>query len=144
VILPDINLLIYAVDETSPFHESARNWWDNQLSSTQPVGLCYPSILGFIRLTTNRRVFAEPLTIAEAIEQVQSWFDQPNTRLILPTERHWSLLQKLLSAAGVGANLTTDAHLAALAIEHGYTLCSNDNDFARFDGLKWQNPLADS
>jgi predicted nucleic acid-binding protein len=76
-----------------------------------------------------------------AVESVERWLDQPNTRVVLPTERHWPLLGKLLRSAGVGANLTTDAHLAALAIEHGCTLCSNDGDFERFEGLRWENPL---
>ena len=141
MILPDVNLLVYSIDETSPFHRGARVWWESVLSSTEPVGLCYPSILGFIRLVTNRRLFEKPLTVNIAIEHVERWFGQPNTMLIVPTTRHWALLAKLLSSVGVGANLTTDAHIAALAIEHGYTLYSNDNDFARFKGLQWQNPL---
>ena len=141
MILPDVNLLVSAIDQTIPFHHRARSWWDNILSSTEPVGLCYPSILGFIRLTTNRRLFDSPLSIDEALAQVHSWLEQPNTRVIVPTARHWPLLAKLLTSVGVGANLTTDAHLSALAIEHGYTLYSNDTDFARFDGLCWKNPL---
>jgi len=144
VILPDVNLLVYAVDETSRFHKQTRQWWDELLSSTEPVGLCYPSILGFLRLTTNRRVFESPLSIGIAIEHVEDWLDQPNTRIILPTSRHWPLLVSMLQSAGVGANLTTGAHIAALAIEHGCTLCSNDSDFERFEGLRWENPLRES
>ncbi len=141
MILPDINLLVYAVDETSPFHEKTRTWWDDRLSSTEPVGLCYPSILGFIRLTTNRRVFESPLSVTQAVARVDGWLGQDNTRLLIPTERHWPLLANLLRTLGVGANLTTDAHLAALAIDHGCILCSNDSDFSRFQGLRWENPL---
>jgi len=141
MILPDVNLLVYAIDESSLFHIRARMWWESVLSSTDPVGLCYPSILGFVRLVTNRRLFEKPLTVEVAIEHVERWLGQPNTLLIVPTTRHWPLLTKLLSSVGVGANLITDAHIAALAIEHGYTHYSNDTDFARFDGLRWQNPL---
>jgi uncharacterized protein len=141
VILPDVNLLIYAVDETSRFHADAKSWWDEALSSGQPVALCYPSILGFIRLVTNRRIFESPLSVAEALEYVESWLAQPNATLLVPTTKHWPLLSGLLQATGIGANLTTDAHIAALAIEHGCTLYSNDDDFGRFQRLRWKNPL---
>ncbi|HEX2139329.1 MAG TPA: type II toxin-antitoxin system VapC family toxin [Woeseiaceae bacterium] len=141
MILPDVNLLVYAIDETSTFHRQSRDWWQALLSSAEPVALCYPSIMGFVRLTTNRRVFEFPLTVDAALAQVQSWLDQPNTSLVVPSARHWPLLKKLLASGGVGANLTTDAHLAALAIEHGCTLYSNDRDFERFAGLRWENPL---
>ncbi len=141
MILPDNNLLVYAVDETSIFHGKAKAWWDEALSSSQVVGLCYPSILGFIRLVTNRRVFEFPLSVKEAVAYVNGWLAQPNTTIVLPTPRHWPLLTKLLESAGVAANLTTDAHIAALAIEHGYTVYSNDTDFSRFDNLRWENPL---
>ena len=141
MILPDVNLLIYAVDETSAFHSGAKTWWDGALSSSQIVGLCYPSMLGFIRLVTNRRVFASPLSITEALEYVDSWLTQPNTTIVVPTPRHWPLLRALLESTEFGATLTTDAHIAALAIEHGFTVYSNDTDFGRFDNLRWINPL---
>ena len=141
MILPDVNLLIYAVDESSRFHEKTRDWWDEVLSSPQIVGLCYPSLLGFIRLVTNRRIFDAPLPVSEALEYVAAWLAQPNTTIVVPTSRHWPLLANLLESAGVAANLTTDAHIAALAIEHGYTVYSNDSDFGRFEQLQWINPL---
>ncbi len=141
MILPDVNLLVYSIDETSPFHGDARTWWDGVLSSTGIVGLCYPSLLGFIRLVTNRRVFESPLSIGDALEHVESWLAQPNVTLVVPTGRHWPLLCTLLKSTGVGADLTTDAHIAALAIEHGYTVYSNDSDFARFHTLNCVNPL---
>ena len=141
MILPDINLLVYAVDATSPFHPQARRWWDETLSSAQPVGLCYTSLLGFVRLTTNRRVFESPLGVAEALDTAESWLEQPNASLLAPTGRHWPIVSGLLRSAPGGANLTTDAHLAAYAIEHGYTLYSNDLDFGRFEELRWKNPL---
>lgn len=142
MIFPDVNLLVYAVDATSPFHARARRWWDAVLSSDQPVGLCYPSLLGFVRLVTNRRVFESPLGLGGALDIAESWLRQPNANLVLPTGRHWSILSGLLRSAAGSANLTTDAHIAAYAIEHGYTLYSNDWDFGRFAELRWKNPLA--
>ena len=141
MILPDVNLLVCSVDETSPFHKQARRWWEAALSSTDAVGLCYPSLLGFVRLTTGRSVFESPLAVEDAVEIVSGWLAQPNATLLVPTARHWPILAELLRAATSGANLTTDAHLAAHAIEHGYTLYSNDRDFGRFEGLRWKNPL---
>lgn len=107
------------------------------------MALCYPTLLGFVRLTTNRRVFEAPLGIGTAVGHVQSWLDQPNVHLVVPSDRHWPLLRDLLTSAGVGAHLTTDAHLAALAIETGCTLCSSGVDFGRYAGLRRENPLAD-
>ena len=141
MILPDVNLLVYAVDETSPFHARARRWWDDTLSSTATVGLCYPSILGFVRLTTNRRMFESPLSVDAALDRVQSWLDQPHAVLLAPTGRHWPILSGLLRSSAAGANLTTDAHIAAYAIEHAGTVYSNDRDFGRFESLRWTNPL---
>jgi toxin-antitoxin system PIN domain toxin len=141
VILPDVNLLVYSVDATSPLHAKTRRWWDGVLSSTEAVALCYPSVLGFVRLTTNRSVFESPLGIDDSLEIVASWLAQPTVTLLLPTARHWPILATLLRSATRGANLTTDAHLAAHAIEHGCTLYSNDRDFGRFEGLRWMNPL---
>jgi toxin-antitoxin system PIN domain toxin len=142
LILPDLNLLIYAIDETSLFHEKTYAWWNGLLSSSTPVGLCYPSVLGFFRLTTSRRVFNNPLPTHQAMAYIEEWIDQPNTTFVLPTARHWSILSSLLSAAGATGNLTTDAHIAALAMEHGYTVCSSDADFGRFPALSWINPFA--
>ena len=142
MIVPDVNLLVYAIDETSPFHARARRWWDGALSSVEIVGLCFPTVLGFVRMTTNRRVFDSPLGVGDALDRVESWLDQPNTELLSSTPRHWSILSELLRAAAIGANLTTDAHIAAYAIEHAGTVYSNDSDFARFEGLRWKNPLA--
>ena len=142
MILPDVNLLIHAVDETSPFHERARYWWDGALSSPLPVGLCLPSLLGFLRITTNRRVVRSPLRIGEAVDLVNGWLDLPQTTLLRPTAKHWRILAALLRETGVGGDLTTDAHLTAYAIEHRCVLCSNDRDFGRFPALHWKNPLS--
>lgn len=137
----DANVLLYAEDSLSPYHDKARQWWDAQLSGRSPVCLCWTVLTAFIRIGTNRRVFERPLSLKEAIHRVQSWVDQPCTRLIYPTEQHWQVLQELLEQGQAVGNLVTDAHLAALAIEHGCQLYSTDSDFARFPKLKWSNPL---
>lgn len=141
MILPDVNLLVYSIDESNQYHHQTRTWWDNLLSSKEKVILTYPAILGFIRITTHARIFENPLTISEAIDRVDGWLEQPNVHLLSPTSRHWNLLKDVMREVGIGANLTTDAHLAALAIEHGCVLYSNDRDFDRFEGLRWHNPL---
>jgi len=144
VILVDVNILIHAVDRDSPRHTAARAWWEEQLSATRPVGLPWAVILGFVRITTNPRILGRPLALDEALQVVESWFAQPCVRPLDPTARHWELLAALLRQAGTAGNLTTDAHLAALALEHGAELCSTDTDFARFPDLKWHNPLTAS
>jgi toxin-antitoxin system PIN domain toxin len=105
------------------------------------VGLCWPVINAFIRIGTSLRVSRHPLTLAEATERVQSWLDQPCVRLIQPTENHWKIFQQMLRVGNATANLVSDAHLAALAVEHNCVLQSCDTDFARFRGLKWRNPI---
>ena len=142
MILPDVNLLVYSVDRASPFHARTQRWWDRALSSIEPVGLCYPSLVGFMRLSTSRSAFAAPLTVAQALDIATRWLAQPNVELLPPTVHHWKIFTELLSSATGAANLVTDAHIAAHAIEHGYTLYSNDRDFGRFSGLRWKNPLA--
>ncbi len=141
MILVDANLLLYAEDSLSAQHEAAREWWDGQLSGTEPVLLCWPVLTAYLRIGTNLRLHRRPLTPKEAIERVQSWLDQPCVRLVHPTEQHWPVFQKLLRGSHATGNLVSDAHLAALAVEHNCTLCSTDADFRRFPGLKWRNPL---
>lgn len=141
MILVDTNLLLYAEDETSRHHKAAQEWWDARLSDTSPVCLCWTVLCGFIRISTNPRVFDHPLSLDEATLRVQSWLDQPCVRIVYPTERHWNVLRQLLIDGQASANLVTDAHLAALAIEHGCVLNSTDADFARFKKLKWVNPI---
>ncbi len=142
MILVDANILLYAEDSLSPRHEQARAWWDAQLSGNDVVCLCWTVLCAFIRIATNPRVFENPLSLEQAISRVQSWLDQPCARVIGPTERHWIVFQQMLEDGQAVANLVTDAHLAALAIEHGCELASTDSDFARFAKLKWKNPLA--
>lgn len=141
MILVDANILLYAEDSLSARHEQARTWWDKQLSGTEPVGLCWPVLTAFIRISTNVRLHQRPLTLEEAIERTQSWLDQPCLRILEPTEQHWTIFQQMLRKGSATANLVSDAHLAALAIEHDAILHSADADFARFPSLKWQNPL---
>jgi toxin-antitoxin system PIN domain toxin len=142
MILVDANLLLYAEDSLADRHGAAREWWDKQLSGADLVGLCWPVLTAFIRISTNPRLHRRPLTIKEAVDRVQSWLDQPCVRLISPTDQHWSIFQKMLRGGNAAANLVSDAHLAALAVEHNCELHSSDADFARFPGLKWKNPIS--
>lgn len=141
MILLDANLLIYAHVASFPQHARAREWLDAQLSGSGPVGLPWPSLLGFLRIVTNPRVFERPEPVGGAWRQVGAWLDADVAWIPQPTERHREVLGSLLDVAGVQANLVPDAHLAALAIEHGLLLCSTDGDFARFSCVRWQNPL---
>lgn len=139
--LPDVNLLLYAVDESSPRHAGARAWLEEALSGSETVAFTWTVLLAFVRLVTQPRVFESPLTAGEALELVDSWLAQPCATVVHPTSRHTAVLRDLLEPLGTAGNLTTDAHLAALAIEHGAELCSADADFSRFPGLRWANPL---
>ena len=139
--LIDANVLLYAVDSSSPAHEPARRWLEEALSGREAVTFAWTTLLAFLRITTLPRLLAEPLTVEEASTHVSSWLGQPNVSVVEPGERHWSLLCGLLSQSQARGNLVPDAHLAALAIEHGAVLCTTDHDFARFPGLRWLNPL---
>lgn len=141
MILVDANLLLYAEDSLSERHEAAREWWDAQLSGSEPVGLCWPVLNAFIRIGANPRLHLRPLTLKEATERVQSWLDQPCVRLFQPTDQHWTIFQQMLTSGNAVGNLVSDAHLAALAVEHNCVLHSTDADFSRFRGLKWKNPV---
>jgi len=141
VILVDLNLILYAVDSDSRIHVAARQWWDKQLSGSAPVGLSWSVVLGFVRISTHTGILPRPMALVDAIHQVDWWLQQPCVHLLHPTEHHWKILSGLLREVGYGANLTMDAHLAALAIEHGCELCSTDTDFSKFPGLRWKNPL---
>jgi uncharacterized protein len=141
VILPDVNLLVHAYDTDSRRHDAARLWWEAAMNGTQAVGMSWIAILGFIRLTTHGQVMASPVPVEEACAHARAWLARPQVSVIEPGPRHAELLFSLLEAVGAGGNLTTDAHLAALAIEHQAELQSTDADFARFPGLRWRNPL---
>lgn len=139
--LPDVNLLLYAIDETAVLHQPARAWVEETLSGSETVAFAWVVLLAFVRLATRAAIFEAPLTSDEALDLVTSWLDQPSATVIHPTDRHASVLRGLLNQVGTAGNLTTDAHLAALAIEHGAQLCSCDADFSRFPGLRWIDPL---
>lgn len=141
MIVPDVNLLVYAYNEDAPHHAEAKRWWEGLLNSDTPVALPWVSALGFIRLMTHRAVLVTPIAPARAVEHARGWMARPNVEPLEPGDRHLDILHRLLTEIGVGGNLTTDAHLAALAIEHEAELCSNDADFGRFPGLRWRNPL---
>jgi toxin-antitoxin system PIN domain toxin len=142
VKLVDANVLLYAVDESSPNHEVAKPWLEEQLSGSETFAFAWAVLVAFLRLGTNPRVFENPLSGEEAFDLVDSWLEQPNTTVLQPTDRHSQLLRELLAPLGTAGNLTSDAHLAALAVEHGAELCSADADFGRFAGVQWTNPLA--
>jgi len=142
VICPDINLLLYATFTAYPEHARAKAWWDGVLSSSQQVRLGHVVVLGFIRISTHRRVLTVPLTTAQAILVVDGWLQQPNVEIIAPANAHWDNLKAMLLQGNAGGNLTTDAHIAALAADYGLVVHSNDTDFARFPNVKVVNPLA--
>jgi uncharacterized protein len=136
VRIPDVNVLLYSSDTSSSHHAAARAWIERALSATETVGFGIVVLLGFIRIATNSRVMAAPLTPSEAFDQVEEWLAQPPATVIDPGRRHLGICRELLEAAGTAGNLATDAHLAALGIEHGATLASFDGDFHRFSGLE--------
>lgn len=142
MILVDLNILIYATFEHMEEHRAARTWLEARLNSATRVGIPWTCLLGYLRITTNHRAFAGALTMKDAWGQIESWLACEPVWLPQPTERHSEVLGRLLSQPGVSGNLVPDAHLAALSIEYGLTLCSTDGDFARFRELKWLNPLA--
>lgn len=139
--LPDVNLFLYAYDSESSRQAAAQQWVETALTGTETVALAWSTLMGFIRLSTRPAVFARPLEVDRAIGFVEEWLAQPAVTVVHPTDRHAAVLRDLLTPLGTAGNLTSDAHLAALAIEHGATLYSCDNDFARFAGLRWVDPL---
>lgn len=141
MILLDANLLIYAVDADAPQHGAARGWLERTLSSDAAVGLPWIVVLAFVRVTTRAGVLRRQLSLEQAIGFVDEWLGQPYVELVGPGAGHWPLLKKLLREAGAAGNLTSDAHLAALAIESGCELASTDHDFRRFAGIRLVNPL---
>jgi hypothetical protein len=141
VILLDANILLYAQIRDYPQHEPIRAWLDERLSGEDGVGIPWASILAFLRISTNRRVFPRAHTIAQAWEQIAQWLAQPNVWIPRPTERHGEILRDVLLESGAEGELVRDADLAALAIEHGLAVCSTDGDFARFPMARWIDPL---
>ncbi len=142
MILVDANLLLYATITDYEQHAAARAWLEERLNAPARVGLAWPSLLAFLRIGTNPRLFPRPLAIRQAWTRVEEWLAVPTVWIPTETDRHVEILGHLLTHAGASGNLVSDAHLAALAIEHGLTLCSSDHDFRRFPSLRFENPIA--
>jgi hypothetical protein len=141
LILPDTNILLYAYNATSRFHVQARAWLEEAFSGGEQIGVPWIVIVGFIRIATDPRAHSNPLTMAEAVEIVDEWLARPNVLALGPGPNHWQILSDLLTRGQARGPLTTDAHIAAHALEAGAVLATNDRDFARFDGLRWIKPL---
>ena len=144
MFLPDVNVLLYAIDSSSPQHVPCRDWLNGVLNAEEPIGWAWNVLLGFVRISTNPKVLTTPLTLAEAFDYLKQWLAQPPSQIVEPSVRHATLLRGLLDAVGTGRNSVSDAHLATLAIEHKGKVCSCDTDFGRFPGLNWLNPLTES
>ena len=141
VIVPDLNLLLYAHDAASTRHDAARAWWGDLLNGTERIGVPWLVAAGFVRLATSTHVMGQPATTEQALDTVESWFRLPHISPLNPGPQHLTLLRRALAGAGVGGDLVTDAHIAALAMEYQAEVHSNDADFSRFPGLRWRNPL---
>jgi toxin-antitoxin system PIN domain toxin len=142
VILVDANLFLYATIRDYEQHAAARAWLEDRLNAPARVGLPWPSLLAFLRIATNPRLFPRPLSIHQAWRRVQEWLAVPTVWIPTETDQHVEILGRLLTHGSASGNLVSDAHVAALAIEHGLTLCSTDHDFARFPSLRFENPIA--
>lgn len=142
MIVPDINLLVYAYNADAPLHEKAKTWWENTLNDPmEVVGIPWAVILGFIRIMTHPKILVSPLYPGEAVHHTITWFVRTNVEPLLPGERHLDIFQSLVRDTGCAGSLTTDLHIAALAMEYRATVCTNDTDFIRFSGLRLKNPL---
>jgi hypothetical protein len=137
----DLNVLLYAVNAAAAQHDRARAWWERAVNDDEPIGLAWVVVLGFLRLSTNPHVFPRPLSSGAAAARVDAWLARDTVRMVYERDRHWDTLKTLLGRTGTAANLTTDAHLAALAITHDAVLISSDTDFSRYPRLRWENPL---
>jgi uncharacterized protein len=144
MILPDVNVLVHAHNADSAVHEKARLWWDACLAGTEGIGLAWVAVLGFVRITTNRRIVARPLPVQDVMQRIHDWLALAHVHLVQPSDTHFVRLRSELERLGAAGNLTTDAHLAVLAMERRYVLHSTDADFARFRGLRWVNPCKEA
>lgn len=140
MVVVDANILLYAVDSSSSHHAESLGWLDSSLAGAEAVGFGWVALLAFLRLSTNQSVFPNPMAVEEATDQVEAWLGAPAAVVVHPTPRHAAVLRGLLADSGVGGNLVTNAHLAALALEHGAAVVSFDRDFARFSGVRHRLP----
>jgi len=141
MIVPDANLLIYAYDQGAADHAAAKTWWEGCLAGTEPVLLCHPVMFAFVRIITSARMMKVPLSAADAVAAVRTWIQQPPVELVLAETAHHQEVFELLTLAGTAGNLTTDAQIAAIALNRGAIVHTNDADFSKFSGLSWHNPL---
>ena len=139
--IPDINVLLYAVDSQSPFHKPCLDWLNHALNSDESIGFTWQSMSGFVRIGTNPKLFARPMSVAEAFGYLEAWLACRASRVFHPGANHLTTFRRLVNSAGTGGNLTSDAHLAAIALEHDGEVVSYDSDFGKFPGLKWFNPV---
>lgn len=142
MLLVDANLLIYAVNSDAPLHAHARRWWEGTLSGSNAVGLPWVCLLAFLRVTTRTGILGKPLRVEDAVGYIEAWLAQPFVEAVSPGDSHWPILRNLLRLSGTGGNLTSDAHIAAMALERGAVIYSADHDFGRFPGIEHVNPLA--
>jgi len=141
VILPDVNLLVYAYNTDAPWHQQARRWWETCLDGSQPVAIAWVVALGFLRLMTSRAVMQRPMSMDVALSQMGRWLERPSVLILQPGPRQFTILSSFCEAGVLQSALLTDAHIAALAIDNQAVVHSNDSDFSRFPGLRWTNPL---
>jgi toxin-antitoxin system PIN domain toxin len=141
VILPDVNLLVYAYNTDAPSHGQAKRWWEACLAGSQPVAIAWVVALGFVRLMTSRAVMQRPMEMAVALSHLGCWLERPSVLILQPGPRHFAILSSFCQAGVLQSSLLTDAHIAALAIDNQAVVHSNDSDFNRFPGLRWTNPL---
>ena len=141
MIVPDINVLVYAYNDGVAYHRDARHWWETLLNGTERVGIPWVVLTGFVRLMTHPRVLASPVSPEQALAYVRVWYQYPPVVPLNPGTEHLKYLQHNLEAAGAGGQLVSDAHIAALAMEYQAEVHSTDSDFSRFPGLRWRNPL---
>ena len=140
MILPDVNQLVHAHNSDSAVHDPARRWWDGCLAGTEGVGLAWVVMLGFVRITTHPRILLRPLSVGDVLDRIESWLRLPHVHVPQPSDRHFRGLRANLERIGTAGNMTTDAHLATLAVQRGYVLYTTDTDFLRFEGLRRVNP----
>ena len=141
MIAPDVNLLLYAYNPDDSRHTAAKAWLEDILSDSAPVGFPLTTIHAFVRLVTNPLIAGRVISLSDVLAIVDEWLSLPHVRVLYPGDRHWSMLKQTATEAQVTANLIPDAVLAAIAIEYGAVIHTNDRDFARFPGLRWHNPL---